>query len=178
MNIANVTDVVVRRFTAKYKINPETGCWEWLAGRFNKDYGCFAFDGKMVKAHRFSYLLHNSDPTGGFVCHHCDNPTCVNPDHLYLGDFQSNSDDRLNRGRHAGCASKAPPRVVGFGIAPLQIAKERGKCAQYCKKCGHHRIDDLPRSGSTSPRCRNCKRQHVRNSHSVKRALKIEGLKA
>lgn len=90
------------QFLTKVYPEPNTGCWLW-AGRVNKSgYGIGSFhDGKKIQlAHRFSYYLHYNDfDFTKWVLHKCDNPTCVNPEHLYLGDVQQNVRDRDNRGR-------------------------------------------------------------------------------
>jgi len=78
----------------KYKDN----CWEWK-GRKDKDgYGLIAIR-QNVRAHRFSYEFHNKISAGEMmICHKCDNPKCVNPDHLYAGTALDNARDRKERG--------------------------------------------------------------------------------
>lgn len=78
-------------------------CWEWTAAN-NRGYGVIGMpgrNGKMVYAHRYSYELHyGSFDQSLLVCHHCDNPSCVRPDHLFLGSPLSNQQDKVNKGRH------------------------------------------------------------------------------
>lgn len=74
------------------------GCWLWTgsANGPRKQYG--TFNGQ--RAHRIAYSLWMADiPDGMFVCHHCDTPLCVRPDHLFLGTAQDNSDDMVRKGR-------------------------------------------------------------------------------
>ena len=91
------------RFNTKYLINEHTDCWEWTAATNNIGYGMFRFDNyKMRTAHRVSYELHKGPiPQGKVVCHTCDNPKCVNPDHLWVGTLKDNAQDMVNKGRVA-----------------------------------------------------------------------------
>ena len=76
------------------------GCWVWtwlVTGR----YGRYRRDGVPYQSHRLSWEYHNrrSVPDGLWVLHHCDNPICVNPAHLFLGTHDDNVQDKVNKGR-------------------------------------------------------------------------------
>lgn len=88
------------RFWAK--VRRSDGCWEWQGTHDPFGYGVLGASAhqRAVKAHRVSWQLHNGPvPVGLWVLHHCDNPPCVRPDHLYLGTARDNAKDRANRRR-------------------------------------------------------------------------------
>ena len=78
-------------------------CWEWVSGCDKDKYGRFTgeVDGVVHKsAHRYSYHYHNGPIGAGLmVCHTCDNPRCVNPEHLFLGSAKDNMQDKIAKGR-------------------------------------------------------------------------------
>jgi len=104
------------RFLSKF-IKTDS-CWNWTAFKDKDGYGQLSIDGKMHRAHRVSYELYkNKIPEGLHVLHKCDNPPCVNPDHLELGTPQDNVDDKTKRGRQArgekhGCAKLTEADVL------------------------------------------------------------------
>jgi hypothetical protein len=86
------------------KVNHENGCWEWALYIDKRGYGELKMPGTRVnkRAHRVAYEARFGDiPKGLFVCHKCDNPKCVNPDHLFVGTHQDNMDDMMKKNRHA-----------------------------------------------------------------------------
>ncbi|EIB9142686.1 HNH endonuclease [Salmonella enterica] len=95
------------RFLAKVDINSvyvpenmETECHIWMAGKSCRGYGRISVNGKVVKAHRLSYEFRKGIiPEGKVVIHLCDNPSCVNPDHLAVGTVSDNNADMRHKGR-------------------------------------------------------------------------------
>lgn len=96
----------VNRFWSKVSItaNPEK-CWNWQGGRYRRGYGRFCVTVSPNKdisfiASRVSYFIENKvDPFGEIVIHSCDNPSCVNPNHLSLGTFKDNTKDMMDKKR-------------------------------------------------------------------------------
>lgn len=89
------------RFLNKIKINEETGCWIWIASKNRRGYGTFVPSGKRSGlAHRESYRIFKGDFDNSLsVCHVCDIPLCVNPDHLWIGSHEENMRDMVIKER-------------------------------------------------------------------------------
>lgn len=104
------------RLLSKTIKNHITGCWEWQGSKRN-GYGRTIIgsrkDGtrRTITAHRLAYLLWNGDiPDGYEVCHRCDNPCCINPEHLFVGTRQDNIDDRERKHRNVIKIGEEQPR--------------------------------------------------------------------
>jgi len=79
---------------------PNTGCHLWMGATGEGGYGKIKVNGSMRRAHRVSYAANIGEiPSGMFVCHKCDTPACVNPDHLFSGDARDNMMDAMKKGR-------------------------------------------------------------------------------
>lgn len=77
-------------------------CWIWMAGGKHAGYGGFGINNKMNSAHRVAWeLFYGEIPIGMMVCHKCDTPRCVNPNHLFLGTSKDNGIDMASKGRGA-----------------------------------------------------------------------------
>lgn len=77
----------------------DNGCWEWQHSKNERGYGIISFNNVNWKAHRYSYHYYKGDIGGMNVLHKCDNPSCCNPDHLFLGDLSENTLDMIRKGR-------------------------------------------------------------------------------
>ena len=84
-----------------YYVKKTDTCWLWKGRKSRDGYGKFRIKGKEIRAHRFSYEQeYGVIPKGLFVCHHCDTPNCVRPEHLFLGSAKDNNLDKIIKGRH------------------------------------------------------------------------------
>lgn len=101
---------------------PNSGCWLWLQSVNHRGYGQLDFRGKKTKAHRASWTVHKGEiPDGMMVLHKCDNRSCINPDHLFTGTAQDNSNDMVLKGR-------APNRKLSpLLIKEVRIRKRAGE---------------------------------------------------
>lgn len=130
------------RFLARAKWNdyphPKLGTpclvWQQPGRRYQGTHGQYALDGRPMGAHRASWLIHRGEIPGGlWVLHRCDNPPCVNPDHLFLGTCKDNVRDMINKGR------KGKPLVTLWrNPKPGQISIPRGLLDRLAEMAEHH----------------------------------------
>lgn len=109
----SLTPSELDRFWSKVnRTNNPDDCWIWTASLTKKGYGNFNLRRlKIQLAHRAAYLIANGElPNNLLVCHTCDNPPCCNPNHLFLGTIQDNSDDCSRKGRQ--CCGQRRSEVI------------------------------------------------------------------
>jgi hypothetical protein len=113
------------------KVKKTDGCWVWKGANFWGTYGHFWMDGKVQQAHRASWQIHFGPiPAGKDVLHQCDNPSCVRPEHLYLGTQFENAMDAERRGR------ARHPKGEDHGEAKLTADQVRSIRRLYYAGCG------------------------------------------
>ena len=143
------SDEVRRRFWAKARKGE--ACWLWTGAQSSDKYGCFGLDGRTVAAHRVAWMLTNGPiPSGLLVCHSCDNPRCVNPDHLWLGTNADNARDRDQKGR---CRARGLPgdrstnhKLTSDRVTEIRRLVESGEQQKdVAKRFGVHKatVNDL-----------------------------------
>jgi len=120
-------------FNRKTVKNEENNCIEWIGWRDKDGYGGAYRNGKNIRAHRFSYeLFIGPIPKGKNVCHKCDNPSCVNPDHLYVGTQRDNMYDKVERDRcNLKCGEEAKvSRLTEAQVVEIIREKKSGTKVQ------------------------------------------------
>lgn len=116
------------RFWKFVKRLSNESCWEWLGATDGHGYGAITntATSSPIKAHRLSYEIHYGEiPEGKVICHHCDNPICVNPHHLFAGSPKDNMQDCSAKGR---INPKSIKNLVPGKKGYLGAAVEKNKC--------------------------------------------------
>lgn len=107
-------------------IDKDGNCWVWKGQRNKLGYGFLRIETHHVRAHRASYMAFYGDiPEGMLICHKCDNPSCVNPDHLFVGTNSDNSRDMSMKGRAGNQGKPSILRGSRHPRSKLTIAQAR-----------------------------------------------------
>lgn len=104
----NITPEQADFFWSKVDIRSPKECWNWQGAKKPKGYGNVRISGQYLLSHRVSWELSNfAIPDGYLVCHACDNPSCCNPSHLFLGNARANFTDMVTKCRQSFTKNKA-----------------------------------------------------------------------
>lgn len=126
------------RFYQKIAIIPFHTCWEWIGDKNEKGYGRF----NNKKAHRLMYeMTYSLFPSNLHVLHKCDNPSCVNPEHLFLGTHSDNMRDKVSKGR------------------------DHNKTKTHCRHGHIFAGENLHMKSDGSRRCMTCEREWQRRNY-------------
>lgn len=132
-------------FEDKYVPVPEAGCWLWIGNQRQNGYGVITNAYQQLLAHRVAYELYKSPiPKGLVVCHKCDTPCCVNPDHLFLGTQKENIHDMMKKGRKRvqdGYTQFKPEDIIA-----IRADNRRHKLIAKDYGCGRSTISTIKRN--------------------------------
>ena len=146
------------RFTSKLVKDHSSGCWNWKKPHPTRGYGGFELDGKTVAAHRASYMMFHGVVLSSEQCvlHKCDNRSCVNPDHLYVGDKKQNRKDFMERHPRAKEIVANAMAARSKGAKKFWDSMSANERAEFCKK---RRAAQVAKNNGHQPRCKggNCK---------------------
>lgn len=113
------------RFMEKVSPEPNSGCWLWTSSIDSTGYGTFWKDKTSHKAHRLSYQIYRGEiPLGMQVCHKCDTPLCVNPEHLFIGTLQDNMHDRNSKRRQAHGVRHSRAKICEADVVAIRSSTE------------------------------------------------------
>lgn len=126
------------------KVNKGENCWLWTATKDQKGYGKFWDGARQVSAHRWALenLAGKKIPEGLLACHKCDTPSCVNPDHIFIGTPMDNMRDKIEKGR------ERPRRKL-----------------THCKWGHEYTLENTKNSKTKGRSCRRCEIERRRRLH-------------
>lgn len=143
---AGVSRRDLERLLSKVMPEPMSGCWLWTGSVVRAGHPSFNFNGKTSAGHRVAYMAFKGViPRGMSVCHRCDTPCCVNPDHLWLGTHAENMRDMSIKGR--GHRGELTPQAKITAATVIHIRQRLMSARKYAAMYGVHQnhINDIQR---------------------------------
>jgi hypothetical protein len=127
-----LTDKQKSNFLKKFIQTSSNDCWGWTGAKFKKNgYGAFGINYKMKLAHRVSYeIFIEQIPTDLCVLHKCDNPLCVNPNHLFLGTHRDNMQDMVKKSRQGRKLTKDEIKEIKKSSLTQQLIASKFNVSQ------------------------------------------------
>ena len=132
--------IVTPEFVAKFESRVvrddcmSDGCHIWIGAKKAAGYGTIKNKGKTLNSHRASYTIYNGEiPHGMMICHKCDNPSCVNPAHLFLGSQSDNIKDAVSKGRLWQQKKTHCPEGHEYAGDNLYMRSETKRACRICK---------------------------------------------
>lgn len=155
--------------------DPSTGCWNWKGGKTKQGYGKARFLGKFILAHQLAakLWLRKSPSDARQVLHRCDNPSCFNPKHLFLGTQVDNMADCRMKGRRAARPSHCPK---GHPYDELNTRFRKNRNSMDCRACDRLREERRSSRCHTDPEFRR-KRMDVNNRARRARRARLRAVR-
>lgn len=135
------------------RVRKTRGCWRWLGTSVGTGYGAIHVNGKNILTHRYSWELANGPvPKGLYVLHKCDNPSCVRPNHLFLGTYKDNFEDMRRKGRWYNHFAHAVYAHKGEENGCAKLTEQAVKEIRKLRATGEWSLNELAREFKVSKR--------------------------